>query len=306
MKTARTIHRTAKFAIQNFWRNIWLSIATILVFLLTLTMVNVLITLNVLTQTAVDSVEDRIDVSIYFKQGTPEKTILEAQDYLLGLSQVAGVDYVSSENAYTRFSDRHRNDSSILDALETVETNPFGGSLIIRAEDPEDFDFILEALNNPTFGEEIQRQDFDDHERIIERINGLTYRIRALAMVVGGIFVIIAILIVFNSIRVAIYTHREEIGIMKLVGASNSFIRMPFILEAVFFSFIATAVMAGVLVPLSQVVEPQLNAFFDGKQVGLLAYYMTNWWIIFGAQFGALVLLSVLSAMVAMSRYLKV
>ncbi len=269
-------------------------------------MVNVLVTLNVLTQTAVESVEDRIDVSIYFKQGTPEKTILEAQDYLLGLSQVADVDYVSSENAYTRFSDRHRNDASILSALDTVETNPFGGSLIIRAESPDDFEFILEALNNPTFGEEIQRQDFDDHEKIIERINGLTYRVRGLALVVGGIFVIIAVLIVFNSIRVAIYTHREEIGIMKLVGASNGFIRMPFILEAVFFSFIATATMAGVLVPLAQVVEPQLNSFFDGREVGLLAYYTANWWIIFGAQFGALVILSVLSAMVAMSRYLKV
>ncbi len=306
MKTARTIHRTAKFALQNFWRNIWLSLATVLVFVLTLVMVNVLITLHVLAQTAVSSVEERIDVSVYFKQGTSEQTILQAREYLEGLTQVSHVEYVSAENAYRRFTERHRNDAAILEALETVETNPFGGSLVVRARQPEDFAFILEALNNPTFADAIERQDYDDHERIIERIRTLTDRISMLAYIVGGIFALIAILIVYNTIRVAIYTHREEIGIMRLVGANNSFIRLPFILEAIFLSAIATVTMAAILIPLVRVAEPQLNVFFDGKTVGLLAYYVSHWWVIFGGQFAVLVALSVISASLAMSRYLKV
>lgn len=306
MKTTRTISRTATFALQNFWRNIWLSLATILVFVLTLFIVNVLIGLRVLAQTAVASVEERIDVSVYFRQDTPEATIRMAQDYLQGLSQVASVDYVSAQDAYQRFSQRFRSDASILSALETVDTNPFGGSLVIRATAPDQFPFILEALNNPTFESAIQKKDFDDHERIIARIRTLTSRVQTFALVVGALFVLIAVLIVFNAIRVAIYTHREEIGIMKLVGANNSFIRVPFVLEAVLFSLIATAVTAAVLIPILRMTEPSLSAFFDGQRVGLMAYYIEHWIVIFGGQFLALAILSVLSATVAMTRYLKV
>lgn len=306
MKSARTIHRTAKFAVQNFWRNIWLSIATILVFLLTLVTINMLVTLNVLTNAAIGSVEDQIDVSVYFEAGTSEEIIFGAQEYLQGLSQVELVEYVSAEEALVRFSQKHKNDSDILGALETVETNPFGGSLIVSATDTEDFAFILEALDNPTFSESIQEKDFDDHERIIERISGFTERVRIFAFGMGAVFVFIAMLIVFNAIRVAIYTHREEIGIMKLVGASNSFIRLPFLLEGVLFSFVATILMAAISYPVINVLEPSLSLFFDGQDIGLMAYYLHNWWFVFGLQFIGLSVLSAISASWAMNRYLKV
>ena len=252
MKSARTILRAFKFALQNFWRNIWLSLATILVFVLTLTMINMLVVVHVLTQAAVSQVEDRIDVSVYFKRGTTETTILGAREYLINLSQVRSAEYISSEEAYARFTERHRSDASIIGALNTIESNPFGGSLVIQARNPEDFAFILEALNNPQFGDAIEKKDFDDHERIITRIQLVTQRIQWFALGVGAVFLLIAALIVFNAIRIAIYTHREEIGIMKLVGASNGFIRLPFVLEALLFSIISTLIMMVALLPVLQ------------------------------------------------------
>lgn len=302
----RTLHRTTKFALQNFWRNIWLSIATVLVFVLTLLTINVLLSLNVLTQAAIASVEDQIDVSVYFTQDTSDELIFAAQDYLTGLSQVEGVEYISSEQALQRFSERHRNDSDILAALDTVEANPFGGSLIVSARSPEDFPFILEALNNPTFGNAIESRDFSDHERVIERIQDITTRVRWFALVLAGIFALIAALIVLNSIRVSIYTHREEIGIMKLVGASNSFVRLPFILEGMLFSLLATLLTAAIVLPIASTLEPQLARFFERDTIGLFSYYMQHWYWVFGGQFLALAVLSTLSSTLAMNRYLRV
>lgn len=306
MKSARTIHRAFKFALQNFWRNIWLSIATILVFVLTLTMINVLMVVHVLTQTAVQQVEDRIDVSVYFKRGTSESTILGAREYLMSLSQVRHAEFISAEDAYARFTERHRGDASIIGALETIESNPFGGSLVIQARNPEDFDFILEALNNPQFGDAIEKKDFEDHERIIARIQAVTQRVQWFALGIGAVFLLIAALIVFNAIRIAIYTHREEIGIMKLVGASNGFIRLPFILEALLFSVISTLIMAAILLPTLQVIEPQISAFFGATSIGLSAFFISHWLVVFGGPLLVLAFLSVVSASIAMSRYLNV
>ena len=306
MSTLRTIHRTTKFATQNFWRNIWLSVATILVFVLTLVTINILVSVDVLTNSAIDSVEDKIDVSVYFEKGTSETIMFGAQDYLTSLSQVENVEYVSSEEALQRFTERHANDADVLGALDTVETNPFGGSLVVSARNTEDFAFILEALNNPTFGEYIQKKDFSDHEKVIERIRSFTDKIEMAILALVGVFALIAILIVLNSIRVSIYTHREEIGIMKLVGASNSFVRMPYVMEAILFSVIATIVTAAIVLPVTKVLEPQLLSFFEGSGVGLYAHYMQNWYSIFGLQLLGLVILSVLSSLWAMNRYLRV
>ena len=306
MKSARTILRAFKFALQNFWRNIWLSLATILVFVLTLTMINMLVVVHVLTQAAVSQVEDRIDVSVYFKRGTTETTILGAREYLINLSQVRSAEYISSEEAYARFTERHRSDASIIGALNTIESNPFGGSLVIQARNPEDFAFILEALNNPQFGDAIEKKDFDDHERIITRIQLVTQRIQWFALGVGAVFLLIAALIVFNAIRIAIYTHREEIGIMKLVGASNGFIRLPFVLEALLFSIISTLIMMVALLPVLQVIEPPISTFFGTASIGLFSFFVSNGLVVFGGQFLIVAFLSVVSASVAMSRYLNV
>ena len=306
MKTARTIHRTTKFALQNFWRNIWLTLATVLVFALTLLTINILITLNHIAGSAIDSVEEKIDVSVYFKQGTSEALIFGASDYLSSLSQVETVEYVSEDEAFIRFSEQHSKNPEILLALDTVELNPFGGSLVTTARSPEDFGFILEALNNPTFGDSIKEKDFTDHQRIIERITSFTDNARIFMFFLAGIFAFIAILIVLNSIRVSIYTHREEIGIMKLVGASNSFVRLPFLIEAVFMSLLAVGITMAVVYPSLGVIEPVVSSFFESSSVGLRAYYASEGWMIFGGQFVGLAVLSILATTIALKRYMKV
>jgi len=282
-----------------------LTFATILVFALTLITINILIVLNQIAHKAIESVEDQIDVSVYFEQGTTESIIFGAQDYLLSLSQVENAEYVSADDAYIKFLERHKNNPEILQALDTVELNPFGGSLVVTATDPDHFDFILEALNNPTFGDSVKQKDFTDHKQVIARIENFTERAMVFMYFLAGIFALIAILIVLNSIRVSIYTHREEIGIMKLVGANNSFVRLPFIIEAILMSLVATGLTVAIVMPTLQAIEPSISTFFGGASVGLYDYYAINWLQIFGAQFVGLAIIATIASALALGRYLR-
>ena len=298
--------RAIKFGLQGFWRNIWLSLITISIFVLTLVIVNTLFTLNILGTTAIQSVEDRIDVSVSFVPEATEETVLATRGFLLGLSQVKDVEYVTAEEVLSDFMEENANQDGVLDSIEEIGENPFGSQLVVQAVDPSDFSFILEALESPEYAPYIEDKDFQDHEFIISQINQAIERLRFGGIIIGGIFAIISILIVFNTIRVAIYTHREEIGIMRLVGASSWFIRAPFYFEIFLYSLLSMVVMGGVLYPILTFLEPKVNSFFDGVDVPLVAsFFGSDWYLVFGLQFLGLFILGVIAATFAMQRYLR-
>jgi len=298
--------RIIKFAFQNFFRNFWLSIITITILVLTLFSINILVLLNFLTNTAISSVQEKIDVSVYFYPETLEESVQNVRSYLIGLSQVRDVKYISREEALEKFRENHGENDSIITSLEELEENPLGATLIIKTHNPNDYPFVLETLDNPEFTPFVQDKNYDDHKEIIERIDLITDRVRNFGIILSGIFVMIAVLIVINTIRVAIYTHREEIGIMKLVGASNWFVRMPFLAEGVLYAFLATLVIVGIIYPVSFFAEPYVSGFFDTESVGMIDYLNHNFLWIFVTQFVALSVLNIISTGFALGRYLKV
>ncbi|MBI4256929.1 FtsX-like permease family protein [Candidatus Uhrbacteria bacterium] len=299
-------YRVTKFAFQNFWRNFWLSIITVSMLLLTLVTINILLVLNVITDRAIELVEDRIEVSVYFYDYTEDTTVSAAVAYLRGLGQVRDVETVSADEAYTQFVTRHANDEEIMASLEELEENPFGPSLIVKAHRAEDFTQIIDALDNPQFRDSIREKDFSDYQNIVERIRSTTDRIRGFGIALAIIFLLIAILIVFNTVRIGIFIHREEIGIMRLVGASNWFIKAPFLLEMILLSLIAVGLTAIIVYPTVAFIEPQLSVYFSTESAGLVDYFTYNSLAIFGGQFLALVLVTLFSTGLAMRKYLKV
>ncbi len=306
MKLAIATYRVFKFAFQNFWRNIWLSLITVSMLILTLLTVNVLVVLNVVTTTAIDSIEEKIDVSVYFTPETSLEIVQGAQGYLQALPQVVDAQLITSDEALERFTERHETEEEIMRSLEEVGDNPFGPSLIVKARSSKDFDFILESLDNPQYRDYIEKKEFDDYEDIIASINSVTDRARLFGLALSGIFLLIAILIVFNTVRVAIFIHKEEISIMRLVGASSTFIRAPFLIEAALFSLVATLVTVVVTYPILGVLEPKFNAFFGSSATGLLDYYNASFILIFGVQFIGLTIINMLASSIAMRKYLKV
>jgi len=301
-----TLLRVVKFAFQNIARNFWLSLITVSMLVLTLFTINILLTLNVLGNTAIDSVEERIDVTVYFEDDTSEEVVAGAQGSLIGLSQVKDVERISPEEALSRFRDRHEGDEDILSALDEVGENPFGYSLVISAREASDFPFILTALENPSFSNYIQQKDFEDYEEIISSISRVSQSVRLLGAALAAIFLFISILIVINTVRVAIYIYREEISIMRLVGASTAFIRTPFWLEAAIYSLVATLTTAAISYPVLIALEKYADNFFYPANAGILDFYLANGFTIFGLQFLIMAVVNILSASLAMRKYLKV
>lgn len=298
--------RTIKFALQGFFRNFWLSLVTIVILVLTLCSITLVAGINVVAEQAIASIQDRVDVSIYFNQAVSENDALGVRDRLLGLPEVETVTYVSKEDALEKFKSQHQDDTVILEAIEQLEENPLSATIIIKADSIEEYTAILAVLDDPQYSDLIEERNFDDNEEVISRLSDVSNRIEQVGIIISVIFVLIAILIVFNTIRINIYTHREEIGIMKLVGSSNAFVRMPFILETFMYALIAVVFTIAILYPLMNIIAPQISTFFEGYDLDLAAYVQNHLFYVIGMQLVFSVLLSTVSASIAIGRYLKV
>ena len=298
--------RIVRFAFQNFRRNFWLSLLTTSILALALLSVNLLLVLNIMARAAITAVEDRIDVSVYFKPTASAEIVGGARSYLLSLPQVRSVEYTSPEVALQKLRERHAADPVIQDSVRELEKNPLGATLAIKARNPADYPAIIASLDNPTFAPFVAEKNYGDHRTIINRIQNIARRIERSALMVSIIFVFIAGLIVFNSIRIALFTRREEIGIMRLVGASNAFIRTPFLIEALMYSLLATIIALAVTFPALGAVGSSLARFFDSTSFNIFGYFVANAAPIFALQFIGASLLSIGTAAFAVGRYLKV
>lgn len=302
----RTLFRITRFALQSMFRNFWLSFVTVSVFCLTLLTVNAVIALNVLAAASVQSVEERVQVTVYFTSDATENMVKNVQGYLLGLSQVKDVTYISADDALASFKARHADDPVILAALDEVDGNPLGQAIKIRAYSAADFPFILEALNTPEFSPFIKEKNANDYTAALAALSDVSMKIRLGFLALAAFFCFIAILIVFNTIRVAIYVHRDEIGIMKLVGANDWFVRGPFLLESVFYALLATGIMGLVTYGALAAANPFVLSFFQGVSLNLPAYFSSNALVIFGGESLGLSVIGLATTAVAMQRYLRV
>ncbi len=303
----RSFLRLLKFAGQSILRNFWLSFVTTSVLVLTLVTVNVLIVMNVLADATISSIEDKVQIEVYFNQGTSEDIQKSVHGFLSTWPEVKDVGVISAEESLVAFKVLHSEDPDILAALDEVGGNPIGDSLLISAHSPDDFAFIITALqSSPEYAPYIKEVNFADHQAVIERLSAFSQNVRLGGLVLAGFFSLISIMIVFNTIRVAIYVHRDEIAVMKLVGAQDWFVRGPFLLEAVVYSTVATLLIAGVCGVGLNLLEPGIRTFFAGVDVGLTDYFWQNAGLIFGTQFLALVILTTVTSAFAMRKYLKI
>lgn len=298
--------RIIKFGFQNFVRNFWLSLATVSVLILTLVSVNVLLTLNVLGKVAMTELKSKVDVSVHFKPEVEDGRVQTVKIALLALPEVKDVQYVSSAEALQKFSEQFKKDETVIESLGEVGKNPFGATLIVQARNIEDYPKVISALNDPMYANLIEEKDFDDRETMIGRVEAIAHKLEMFGVAVSLVFGFLTLLIVFNTIRVSIYTRREEIGIMRLVGASDAFIRAPFYVEAVLWSLLSLTVCLAVVYPSVGIAQPFLQRFFGTGSVDLLGFYRANFLNIFGAQFFAVALLALLTTKTATARYLKV
>ncbi|MEW6610985.1 MAG: permease-like cell division protein FtsX [Patescibacteria group bacterium] len=301
-----SLARMIKFAFQNFWRNIWLSVVTITIIFLTLCSLTSLILLNVISEQALTSVKSALDIAITFKPVVPQMRVEEVQDILQGLPYLSLVTLTTAEESLSTFRTNHAQDPTVIKTLNALTENPFGATLTLRLSSLDYYQTLLKRIDEMELTKDIERMDTGSYERIVARIEDLSGRVRTLGYVVSGFFALIAILIVFNAIRMGIYSHRDEISIMRLVGATNGFIRGPFLIEALLYTILSCAIFWAVALPFLNSLTPSLNEFLSGIGFNLRGYLTSHLGSIVGFELILILLLTSISSMIAMAKYLKV
>lgn len=301
---ATTFFRILKFGLQNFSRNGLLSATTIAVLVLALLVFNGLVIFGVIANSAIASLQDKIDISVYFKSSAPEDDILKLEKALESLSEVKAVDYVSQGKALEIFKEKHQEDAVIAQALNELQVNPLLASLNIKAENANQYATIADYLENENLLGIIEKVSYGQNKLAIERLAKIIDTIRNAGFSITIFLALVAILVTFNTIRLAIYSNREEIGIMRLVGASNKFIRGPYIFAGVIYGILAGLTGLLISIPIIVVAAPYVNVFIPELTLSAYFYSHLPQFVIYQLLFG--ILLGSISAAVAVRRYLKI
>jgi cell division transport system permease protein len=246
-----------------------------------------------------------MDVTAFFKEGVVEQDILNVKDEILKLSpEIKEVQYVSKEEALRNFSERHKDDPDFAKALEEVGVNPFLPSLNIVTDQPLQYEKVSTFLETGPFSQLIKKVDYSQKRETIERFFNITSNINRFGIILAAVLFLIAILVVLNTIRLSIDNSRDEITAMKLVGASNWFIRGPFIIQGVLCGLIAFLICLIISGTVIYLLSPKLEILVSGFSI--FGYFLKNIGIISLIQLGFGTGLGVLASFIIVRGYLKV
>jgi cell division transport system permease protein len=300
-----SLMRAIKFSIQDIVRNIWLSIVTIIILILALFSINMLLVVKVIGETAVEAIKEKIDINLFLKTDSEEEDIFALKTKISDLEEVKEVAYISKSEALENFKTKHEDNPEILEALRELGKNPLTPSLVIKPKNLEIFDNLINRLN--AFDDDIiESRNFTNYKLMLSKINNITDKVSEAGLILSSIFIFITLLVIYNSVRVAIYTHRREIMIMRLVGASNWFIQLPYLLSSIVFTLIGILAIMAIFYPFLSLLQPYLETFFVGYNVNLLNYFYTNVWQIFGLQFLGTAFINIIASLLAVRKYSKV
>lgn len=265
--------------------------------------------LGAMLNASLEEIKDKVDINVYFITTAPPEEILSLKDSLLALSEVESVEYVSRDEALERFRLRHENDQLTLQALEELGENPLGANLNIKAKETSQYEGIaafLESESALRSGEEapiIDKANYFQNKIAIDKLTTIIESSETFGLVVIIVLVISSIIITFNTIRLAIYTSRDEISVMRLVGASNMYIRGPFVFEGIMYGVVAASITLALFYPITLWLGPITESFFGN--INLFSYYINNFARIFSIIFGSGIVLGAVSSFLAVRKYLK-
>lgn len=299
-----TTYRVIKTGIVNFWRNGWLTISSIAVIALTLFTIGVLLLINVAADRAFQVLEDKVDISAYFKIETPEANILRIKSELGELVEVRNIEYVSRESALARFKEEHRENPLIMQSLEELGTNPLQASLNVRAFSLDGYPAIDSFLASTSFGDFIDKVNYKKNEKVISRIYDITGTLKNGGVTLSLVLALITILVTFNAMRLSMYAHKKEIEIMRLVGATNWYIRWPFIIEGALAGVFGGLLALFLLWPAINFASPKLAGFLEG--FSLQAFFNSHLFSLLGIEIVIGLCLTIIGSMIAIRKYLKV
>jgi cell division transport system permease protein len=302
----KNFKRVVDFAVKDFSRNKGISLAAIFVLTITIMLVTGLFIFHGMASYLTSQIQDKIDITAYFNDGTQEQDILNAKDEIIKLApSIKNIEYVSKDQALASFNTVHQSNPVLSEALQEVGINPFLPSLNITTNgDPSQFAQVANILQTADFSKLIDNVDYSQKKDIIEKVYSITSKINMFGLVLGIILVFVAILVVYNTLKLAIESSKEEISTMRIVGASDWFIRGPFIIQGMIYGAIAFLICFIISGISSYFLSTQMSIVLPG--FNMFGYFLTNWWIFVLIQLGFGMGVGVLSSFVVVIKYLDI
>lgn len=303
------LKRIARTGFFNFWRNGTVSLASVLVMMVTLATIGSITFASAILDTVLTELRDKIDVNVTFVVGADEPDILSIKHTIESLPEVLLVTYVSPQEALDQFKERHQNDQSILTALEELGDNPLGAVLNVKARDPSQYASVAQFLESDNALSKngvtiIDRVNYFQNKMAIDRLSAIIRSADRLGFVLTLAMAAISMLIAFNTIRLTIYIAKDEISVMRLVGASTGYIQGPFVVVGVIYGLVAGILTLLLFIPATYYASSVTGSFFTG--FSLFSYYVRHFLEIAGIVLVSGILIGALSSMLAIRRYLKV
>ncbi len=301
------LRRIIKSGFINFKRSSFVSLSSVLVMTITLSVVTMIIFSQAILNFSLASLEDKVDITVYFTQNAQESEILVLKESIEKLPEVARVDYVSAAQALDNFKERHANDYLTLQALEELDENPLGATLNIQAIDTTQYESISNFLESDSALDSgssviIDKINYAQNKLVIDRLISISEGAKRLGIALTIVLMAISLIITFNTIRLVIYIAREEIAVMRLVGAENHYIRGPFLVEGVLYGLISAVITMIIFYPMTLWVGANMTSFLG---INLHTYYIANFFQLFviTGVFG--MILGIVSSYLAVRAYLK-
>ncbi len=299
-----SIWRVIKAGFINFVRNGVLSFASTTIMVLTLLTLSIFFIVNVALTSGIEAIQNKIDISAYLNDTATEKQVLDLQNRIAALPEVKSVKYVSKDEALERYKIQNANKKELLDSLEGIE-NPLPASLEVKVYDPSKLDQMTAIFDQEGTKELVRKVSYKENKLVIDKLFKATQFIKNIGLAATAVFGMVALIIIYNTIRIAIFSQRDDVEIMKLVGATNWFIRGPFVLEGLMYGIIATIISMLALSVLLFYAGPAINNYFGDVGVDTTNYLRQNVPLIFAMQLGIGIFIGITSSLLALRKYLK-
>ena len=305
-----TTKRVFKSGLQNFIRNGFVSLSSVLVMTVTLFIITSIILLGGFFNYSLDQVKNKVDVNVYFVTTAKESDILSVKKSLEVMPEVSSVEYISSDQALINFKNKHQDDNLTLQALDELGNNPLGATLNIKAKDPSQYAGIAKYLDDASSGalsqgglNIIDKVNYAQNKIVIDRLTNIIKSVNVLGVWFAIIFILVSIVVTFNTIRLTIFMARDEISVMRLVGASNTYVKGPFIVSGISCGIISAIIILIAFALLTFTINHYYGSYFVGFD--MFKYYTTHFLRMFGILFGSGIILGSLASYLAVQKYLR-
>jgi len=297
-----SLRRIFKAGFVGFWRNAYVSLASIFVITVALFVIGSTMLIDQLLGASLAQLQAKVDINVYFVTTAPQEEIDALINSVKALPDVEQVTYTSRDEALAEYRAKNQNDSVAMQALDELRENPLGATIAVQAKETSQYESInryLEEQKSPI----IDEINYTKNKESIGKLSSIIDAVEQASFVALMVLIMASVLITFNTIRLAIFTAKEEISIMRLVGASNMYIRGPFMLQGVMYGIISGVLALLILYPIVLWLGPKTAQFFE---INIFDYFVNNFAYIFLVLIGIGVTLGLVSSVLAITRYLRV